>query len=262
MASMEFDDAAAERLEAMYLGSDVIGQRMETMQRLALKHGEKVLDIGSGPGFLCQQMAEAVGSTGQVHGIDISSVMIDRSNQRNTCSWLSFEQGDATNLTSNDELFDVVVSTQVAEYIPDIDRFCTEAFRVLKPGGRGIIMATDWDTIAWHSDDPERMKRILDAFAPHCANSRLPRFLGLYLANAGFEVTNVSAFPIVNTQWREGSYSRLTTPFIAEYLRETNNIDEADIAAWEMELPQLSAQGRYFFLTSRIQFEILKPDTL
>ena len=40
--------------------------------------------------------------------------------------------------------FDVLVSTQVAEYAPDIEAFCSECYRVLKSSGRGLITATDW----------------------------------------------------------------------------------------------------------------------
>ena len=259
MASMEFDNETAERLEAMYLGHDVIAQRKDTLERLALKSGQNVLDIGSGPGFLCQEMAEIVGSSGRVRGIDISPVMVDRARERNSLDWLSYSQADATALPEPDQAYDVVVSTQVAEYVPDISGFCNEAFRILKPAGRGIIMATDWDTVAWHSDDPARMNRILEAFRPHCANSRLPRTLGMHLSQAGFTVTGISAFPIINDTWEPGCYSRQTTPFIAEYVRGQNNIKETEILAWENELPELSSQGRYFFLSSRIQFEITRP---
>jgi len=259
MASMNYDDAAAERLEAVYLGPDVVAQRKETMRRLALKPGEHVLDIGSGPGFLCQEMAEAVGPSGRVHGIDISPDMITRASSRNSYVWLSFAECDATALPESDQVYDVVVSTQVAEYVPDISRFCSEAFRVLKPGGRGLILATDWDAVAWFSDDPSRMERVLEAFRPHCADSQLPRTLAPRLRKAGFTVTSVSAFPIINLDWEEGCYSQKATPFIAGYIRSQASLPESEIQAWEAELQELASQGRYFFSSSRILFEIFRP---
>ncbi|WP_425038083.1 methyltransferase domain-containing protein [Primorskyibacter sp. S187A] len=105
---MRYDDAAAERLEAVYLGPDVVAQRDDTLRRLAIQTDERVLDIGSGPGFLATQ--------------------------RITQDWLSYRTADAADLPFEDGAFDVVVSTQVAEYVPDIAQFCREVHRVLKPG--------------------------------------------------------------------------------------------------------------------------------
>ena len=260
MASMDYDEAAAERLEAVYLGADMVAQRKETLRRLALQPSEAVLDIGSGPGFLAQEIADVVGPSGRVRGVDLSPDMIRRASDRNSKTWLSFVDGDAAALPEPDQAYDVVVSTQVAEYVPDVTSFCSEAFRVLKPGGRGLILATDWDAVAWYSDDPSRMKRVLEAFKPHCADSQLPRTLAPRLRQSGFTVTDVSAFPIINLDWEEGCYSQKAAPFIAAYVRGQDALPEAEILAWEAELEELALQGRYFFSSSRILFMVHRPN--
>lgn len=256
MAVMEFDDAAAEQLESMYLTPDLDAQRQDTMQRLALKPGEHVLDVGSGPGFMCQQMAEAVGPTGRVRGIDLSSVMIDRASNRNSYEWLSYAEGDATALPEEDQSYDVVVSVQVAEYVPDIQRLCSEAYRVLKPGGRALIMATDWDTVAWYTEDRGRMNRMLDAYKPHCAHSRLPQELTPHLREAGFTVDDVSIYAVINLNWDDICYSPRNVVFMANYVKSQGSLDEAEVDAWKEELRELGAQGRYFFSMSRTIFEV------
>ena len=256
---MDYDDQTAERLEAVYLGPDVVAQRQDTLRRLKLKPGERVIDIGSGPGFLCQEMAEIVGPGGHVTGIDLSSAMVRRSKERNSRPWVSFRQGDATALPEEDVSYDVVVSVQVAEYVPDISCFCSEAYRVLKPGGRGLIIATDWDAIAWHSDDHERMSRVLQAFKSHCAHSCLPRTLAPHLREVGFSVTSVAIFPIVNLQWLEGCYSQKVAPFITAYVRSQGTLPEDELQAWEVELARLGDEGRYFFSSNRYIFEIERP---
>jgi arsenite methyltransferase len=259
MAGMSFDDATAERLEAAYLGPDVTAQRAETLRRLALEPGERVLDIGSGPGFLCLDMAEAVGPSGRVRGIDVSPDMITRVSARNPHPWLSYAEGDATALPEPDRAYDVVVSTQVAEYVADISRFCLEAYRVLAPGGRGLVLATDWDTVAWHSADPARMARVLEAWRAHCADSRLPRTLAPRLRAAGFTVTAVSVFPIVNLDWDEGCYSQGLAPLIGDFVRSRAALADAEIEAWEAELEELASTGRYFFASSRFLFGVTRP---
>lgn len=53
------------------------------------------------------------------------------------------------------------ISMQVVEYIPDADLGMREMARVLKPGGRALAVATDWDALVCHSENPPRMQRVL-----------------------------------------------------------------------------------------------------
>jgi arsenite methyltransferase len=122
MSGLKFTEDAARRLERLYLTTDVVAQRSETMKQLALSPGECVLDVGCGPGFLCESIAATVGSDGAVTGIDISSDLIALCRARNPPKWLSYAVGDATQIDQPDASFDVVVCTQVAEYVPDVDR--------------------------------------------------------------------------------------------------------------------------------------------
>lgn len=256
---MEYDDAAAERLEAVYLGPDIISQREDTLQRIAVQKGEHVLDIGSGPGFLTAEIATQTGSNGKVVGVDISQQMVERASQRNKCEWLSYQCADATVLPFEDDYFDVVVSTQVAEYVPDLEAFLCEAQRVLKPGGRGLILATDWEGVCWHSEHPDRMEKVLKAFAPHCADSKLPRTLAARLRKAGLVVDDVTYFSIVNLDRYEGCYGGGLVPFIVAYVKEQNTVPEQELQAWAKEQATLDAGGEHFFSTGRFSFSIRKP---
>lgn len=259
MAGLHYDDAAANRLEAVYLGPDVVAQRLDTFQRLSVREGETVLDIGSGPGFLASDLANATGPTGKVVGVDISEQMVERAAARSTQSWLSYSVADAAALPFKDNSFDVVVSTQVAEYVPDIDAFCTEVHRVMKPGGRGVILATDWDAVCWHSEHPDRMTRVLKAFAPHCADSRLPRTLAAKLRKPGLSVEGVSYFPIINVDRYEGCYGEMVVPFIAAFVESKGTIPEGELTAWAAEQAELNERGAHFFSTGRFSFAVAKP---
>jgi arsenite methyltransferase len=96
MSGLTFTEDAARHLARVYLTPDVVAQRSETMKQLALSPGERVLDVGCGPGFLCESIAAAVGGGGAVTGIDISGDLITLCKTRNPPQWLSYAVGDAT----------------------------------------------------------------------------------------------------------------------------------------------------------------------
>ena len=92
-AVIEFDEEMAQRVEAVYMTPDVVEQRRATRAVLSLQPGERVLDIGSGPGFLAAEMAAEVGPDGRVHGIDPSESMLECARRRDAP--VEFGTGDA-----------------------------------------------------------------------------------------------------------------------------------------------------------------------
>jgi ubiquinone/menaquinone biosynthesis C-methylase UbiE len=208
MSGLEFTGDAARQLEELYLTRDIVAQREETIRQLSLCQGERVLDVGCGPGFLCESMAGGVGRGGSVTGIDLSGDLVALCRRRNPPDWLSYAVGDATEIAQPDGSFDVITCTQVAEYIPDVDRALSEACRVLKAGGRALFVATDWDGLVWHSETPDRMALVMRSWESHCAHPRLPRSLRSRLAKAGFRFDGATVFPILNLEWHDDAYSK------------------------------------------------------
>jgi arsenite methyltransferase len=259
MSGLEFTEDAARRLESLYLTRDVVAQRAETIRRLALSRGERVLDIGCGPGFLCESIAAAVGDDGAVTGIDISGDLIELCKRRNPPQWLSFMVGDATKLAQSDASVDVVVCTQVAEYVSDVSRVLSEAFRVLRLGGRAVFVATDWDALIWHSESPDRMASVLRSWEAHCAHPHLPRSLAPRLVSAGFRFDELAVFPILNLQWDDQFYSKGLAGLIREFVARKNEAPTEELRGWYDEFSRLGDAGRYFFSSNRYIFLASKP---
>jgi len=259
MSSLTFAKETAKRLEALYMTSDVVAQRSETIRKLGLAEGTSVIDLGSGPGFLCESMADIVGPSGRVLGIDISADLIELSAHRNHRRWLTYRVGDATDIDESDASFDVATCTQVAEYIPEVDKAISEAFRILKPGGRAFFIATDWDGVIWHSDFRARMAAVMRSWEAHCAHPRLPRAMARRLSDVGFVLDEATVFPILNLRWGDDTYSKGLARFIGEFVAKRGDIDDDELAGWADELPRLSDQGRYFFSSSRFIFNASKP---
>ena len=135
--------------------------------------------------------------------------------------------GDALALPFADEHFDVAVCTQVYEYVDDIAAALAEARRVLRPGGRLLVLDTDWDSIVWHSSDRERMERVLAAWNEHLADPYLPRRLPGLMRAAGLEPTASAIIPILNVGADRNTYSAGMIGLVAAYVAGRGGVSEA-----------------------------------
>ena len=134
MGQLVFDDSLGEQLELLYRTRDVLRRRRLIHEALAAKPGERILDVGCGPGFYVDELLERVGPAGSVVGIDRSPQMLELAARRTEeHANVELHEADATSLPVADGSFDAVVSVQVLEYVPDIARALAEVGRALRP---------------------------------------------------------------------------------------------------------------------------------
>jgi ubiquinone/menaquinone biosynthesis C-methylase UbiE len=113
--------------------------RARLREALGPEPGERVLEIGPGTGYYTLDLAEWVGSEGEVEILDIQQEMLDHTMERareRGVSNVRATLGDARSLRYEDDSFDAVVLITVLGEIPDQDAALREINRVLKPGGR------------------------------------------------------------------------------------------------------------------------------
>src|SRR5436190_13405941 len=114
MAQLAFDAAASRALEANYQTADLVAQRARVLDLLAPRPGERILDIGAGPGLLALELARLVGPGGEVAALDLSPDMLALARPRlEPHPQARCVEGDATSLAFADAAFDAAVSTQV-----------------------------------------------------------------------------------------------------------------------------------------------------
>jgi SAM-dependent methyltransferase len=256
---MGFDDATSRRVEAAYTSPELIAQRRATLAMLGLQPGERVLDVGAGPGFLAAEMAAALGSGGHVLAVVPSDTMRALAQARELpagAAPVEHHAGEATALPAPDGDVDVVTSTQVYEYVADLPAALAEAHRVLRPGGRLFVLDTDWDSLVWHSSDAPRMQRVLTAWDAHLVDPYLPRRLPRLLRAAGFDEPEVQVLPLLRVGWDEGSFAAGMTGLIEAFVPGRGGVDAAEAQAWAADLRGLGPDAffslnRYLFLARR-----------
>ncbi len=255
---IEFDEAAAKAVEAMYLTPDVVGQRARVLDMLSPKPGERIIDIGVGPGLLAQDLARLVGDTGRVVGLDMAPAMITMARTRLAAlPQAECVVGEATALDFADGSFDAAVSTQVYEYVADMPKALTELHRVLRLGGRALVLDTDWRSIVWHSSDEARMARILDCWDGHLADPHLPAKLGPLFRRAGFTVARVEIVPMFAAFWQPVSYAAGIMRAIHGYARGNGakyGLSESDVQEWYDDQLRLIERGEFFLSVNRYAF--------
>lgn len=109
---------------------------------LELRPGETVLDLGSGGGIDVLLSAQRVGPTGKVYGLDMTTEMLElaRRNQREAgATNVEFMLGSIEAIPLPEASVDVVISNCVINLSTDKTRTLTEAFRVLRGGGRFAV---------------------------------------------------------------------------------------------------------------------------
>ena len=163
----------------------------------SLGEGETVLDLGSGAGFDCFLAAGKVGENGRVIGVDMTPEMLEKAREnarKGNYGNVEFRLGEIENLPAADNSVDVVISNCVINLAPDKRRVFTEAFRVLKPGGR--LMISDMVLL---KELPDFIKKSIEAYIG-CLSGAIMRdeYIGAIKA-AGFQGVSIideTSFPI------------------------------------------------------------------
>ncbi len=260
MSQLEFDESTARRLEVLYGTRDVLRRRQLVRDALAVAPGERILDVGCGPGFYVAELLEQVGSDGSVVGIDSSPPMLAVAAHRSEGhDNVSFHEADATSLPVENESFDAALSVQVLEYVADVPAALAEMYRALRAGGRLVVWDVDWATVSLHTADLARTERILRSWDGHLAHRSLPQTLTAQLKAAGFDDIKLEGHTFATNELDQDTYGGFLVPFIAQFVVGRDGISEDEASAWEAEQRELDQRSEFFFSCSQFCFTAARP---
>lgn len=155
----------------------------------SLKEGEVVVDLGCGGGIDVFLAARRVGDKGRVIGIDMTKDMIEKATANAKKAGLNnveFRLGEIEDLPLDDNICDCIISNCVINLSEDKQKVFSEAFRVLKPGGR--LMVSDMVLVA---DLPENVLKSAELYAGCIAGALRQEEYLAKIAKAGFKNVKV-----------------------------------------------------------------------
>ncbi|MER7245710.1 methyltransferase domain-containing protein [Kribbella sp. NPDC000426] len=160
------------------------------LDQLAPTPGETAVDVGSGTG---EDVVALHASGAHAIGVEPSPGLRAEAVRRAVGADVEYVDGHAEALPFEDESVDVLRSERVLQHVDDPAAVVKEMARVLRPGGRIVLIDTDWGTAIIHPADPDVLQRMVGFFLRESANPYSGRQLRGLLADAGLEITGETA---------------------------------------------------------------------
>jgi ubiquinone/menaquinone biosynthesis C-methylase UbiE len=221
--------------------------KQDGLTALRLHPADVVLDAGCGYGADAIEIARHVGPNGAVIGLDHSEAMIAEAARRAQGLDLNveFRVGDARDLPFPDDTFDACRAETLLQHVPRPDLAVGEMVRVVKPGGRIVLLDIDAGTVVIDSDDYPTTRKLLDWFAGSTVNGWIGRQLPRLLKDASLDGVAAAA------QFIESDY-----PFVERMLHSTSKqaldsgqlpgLTPSGLSSWWSDLGAADRAGRFF----------------
>lgn len=146
-----------------------------TYKKLRVRPGNKVLDVGCGPGTDTIPLARQVGPSGQIIGVDNDNMMIAEAEQRaqkaGVSDWVIHKTADALELPFESDYFDACRAERLFEHLLNPAKALSEMVRVTKSGGWIVVLDSDWGTFSIDANETETERRLVHFFTEHSLNN-------------------------------------------------------------------------------------------
>jgi len=217
----------------------------ERIALLAVKPGQRLLEVGCGAGGSVRMLARLAGPAGRVVGVDNSATMVAAERRAAGLGLpVEYRVADAHALPFADATFDGCCSGGVFEVLDDPRRALAEMARVAAPGGRVVVNAEDAGTQAVDGPDRTITRRILDYHRDHELNGGIGHQLyGLF---KGVGLADITVIP---STWVETEYSPVLRDWlggIAAAAQAAGAITAAECVAWGEQAEAADRAGRFF----------------
>lgn len=224
--------------------------KAESYQLLDLQKARRVLDSGCGPGIDTVAIAKLIPESAEVIGIDIDERMITEADRHASASGVQDRVqhllADAYDLPFEDGYFGACRAERLFQNIPashDVEAVLEEHLRVLRPGGRIVLMDTDFTTASVDFEDAALERRMMQ----YCAlrlrpNGLIARQFYRLLKTHGIQDVRVQAHTMTMTDPDETPFGR----YLAETALKEGYLTHDEAQHWISTIDRLAQQGVFF----------------
>lgn len=240
----------AAALDQRAAGTDQARLRGALRELAALRPGDGAVELGCGTGTLLAELAEAVGRTGRVLGVEPQPAFADAARRRAAAvpggGTVTVHTGSAARIPAAEASVDACLAQTVLIHLPDplLRATLADARRVLRPGGRFVTADQDGDT--WVVDHPDRetTRRIIafnsdQRFADGWTGRRTARLLG----EAGYRDVSVRVLTHLDTA--PDSYLFGMAVRLARAAEEAGAVGPGQGAEWIAALDRRARAGTF-----------------
>ncbi len=236
-------------------------ERSYTLMRI--QPGGKVLDVGCGPGADTIPLAQWVGATGQVVGVDYDAAMVREADQHareaGVSGWVKHKQADAAFLPFETGTFDACRSERLFQHLLNPAQALSEMARVTKSGGWIVVLDTDWGAASVDTSEVDIERRLARVRAERTLHNG---YAGRQLYRL-FKRQNLLDISI------EGYVSYTTSCVIARLMGVEDVVEQEALSAglvtpeeidrYHFDLEQADAAGVFFASDTGIMLAGRKP---
>lgn len=232
------------------VGEFVKHLKQRTYTLMQIQSGQKVLDVGCGPASDTISLANLVGQSGQVFGIDSDQAMIDKAEQQaakaGVSAWVKHQCADSGSLPFDSNTFDACRSERLFHHLPNPEQTLSEMVRVTTTGGWIVVLDTDWGTFSIDTQEVDIERRLARVHAERGVhNGYSGRQLYRLFKQQNLTEIAIEAHPILTTD-----YVFLRSAALLDETEQialtTGVVTEAEVQRWHANLEQAASNGTFF----------------
>jgi SAM-dependent methyltransferase len=242
----QFRDPAAELERLQQQAALLAVAEGAALQALGLPALGRVLDVGCGPGFVAARIRKAWPGL-EIIGVDRDAAVLEKARQV-----MPVYEGSAERLPFPAEQFDCVYARLVLRHLGNPDAALGEMYRVLRPGGRAIVIDSDDGALVLHPR-PADFDRALHArektFQRRGADPFIGRRLPALFGAAGFVDLTLRSLVVDSVSVGLGPFARIVLTPVADAI-DSDLLDAAGVAAAVAAIDGWSRDEAAFGLTT------------
>jgi ubiquinone/menaquinone biosynthesis C-methylase UbiE len=228
-----------------------------------LESGHEVLDLGCGPGTDTIAMAERVGDSGRILGIDHDPAMVAEADRRareaGVGAWVVHQLGAAACLAIESGRFDGCRSERLFQHLPDPMSALSEMIRVTRRDGWVVVLDTDWGSLSLHSKEIEIERRLARLHAERLLHNGYSgrRLYHLFMRQCLADI-RIGLYPVFGVDLAEARSLTVLDEIEREAI-DLGILTTRELDRWHTGLTEVQAENGLFWSVSLVMVAGRKP---